>query len=424
MSSPAWWTKAVIYELYVDKFANDFTGLTSKLDYFTDLGVDTLWILPHYPSPLVDDGYDISDFTGVRQELGTPEDFDHFIKEAHIRGLKVIIDLVLNHTSSEHSWFKESASSRDNPKRNWYLWNDNQDLYSQAFIHFSDIKKSNWIFNKPTGDYYYATFYPQQPDLNWDNPEVVSAMLGVMDFWLDKGIDGFRLDAISRLIKRDGTNCFALPENHLVLIKIRSHLDSKFPGTVLMAEAGGWPEEARPFFGEGDECQMVIHFPLAVRLLSAIGNRNLSAVKDIWQMSGGLPGDCRWAVFLTNHDSVDLFFLGEEEKRKLREKVDPHGIFITADGQSIGARLGEICQGNSEDIVWATSELLSQPGTPIIYYGNEIGMRNLVLPEKPKDIRAYVRGSFDWAEAERQKSDPNSILNQVRTLIRDRQINS
>jgi maltose alpha-D-glucosyltransferase/alpha-amylase len=416
-----WWQKAVIYELYVDKFAGNFSGLTSKLDYISRLGVDTIWLLPHYPSPLVDDGYDISDYQNIRSDLGSLADFDRFLSAAHDRGLKVIIDLVLNHTSDQHAWFKASRSSRDNPKRNWYLWNDNKDKFRDAFVHFSQVKDSNWIWNESTGDFYYATFYPQQPDLNWDNPEVVAAMTQTLDFWLDRGVDGFRLDAIARLIKRDGTNCFALPEAHEALKKLRAHIDSKYPNILLMAESGGWVHEAKPFFGSGDECQLVINFPLAVKMLAAVTHKNLSGIDEIWQQSGQLPEGCSWAVFLTNHDSVDLFFLtGQEERSALAGAMDPHNQFIQPDSASFGARLAEVCQGNQSDILWATQLQLSQPGTPVIYYGNEIGMRNAVLPEKPVDTRLYVRGNFDWSEAERQQSDPSSLLSKISDLLRQR----
>jgi maltose alpha-D-glucosyltransferase/alpha-amylase len=422
MSDLDWWKKAIIYELYVDKFAGNFQSLTKKLDYFTYLGVNTLWILPHYPSPMIDGGYDISDYQNVRTDQGTLSDFDEFIKIAHSKGLKVITDLVLNHTSDQHPWFVEARASKDNPKRDWYLWSDSSDRFSQAFVHFADIKSKNWIVNQFTGDYYYATFYKEQPDLNWDNPEVVEAMYQVMDFWLDKGVDGFRLDAVARLIKREGTNCFALPETHETLKKIRLHIDSKYQGIVLMAETGGWPDEARNFFGTGDECHLVIHFPLAVKLLSAISTKDLSGISDIWRWTGPIPDNCGWAVFLTNHDSVDLFFLtNEEEKQRLIQRADPTGQFTQYDSQSFGARLAEICQGNKDDLLWVTKELLSQPGVPIIYYGNEIGMRNSPLSEKPHDVRAYVRGNFDWSEAEKQKSDPSSSLNQVHNLILERQ---
>jgi maltose alpha-D-glucosyltransferase/alpha-amylase len=422
MSDAQWWTKAVIYELYIDKFAGNLKGLTEKLDYFTYLGVNTLWLLPHYPSPGIDGGYDISDYQNIRSDLGTLDDFDRFLQSAHEHGLKVIIDLVLNHTSNEHSWFKEARASKDSPKRDWYIWSDHKDRFTEAFVHFSEIKNnSNWVFNESTGDYYYATFYPEQPDLNWDNPELMSAMLEVIDYWLGKGVDGFRLDAVSRLIKRDGTNCFALPETHAVLKKIRSHIDSKFSGIVLIAETGGWPHEARTFFAAGDECQMVINFPLAVKLLSGIKNRDLEGVDKVWQWCGEIPAACRWAVFLTNHDSVDVFFLGsDEEKQEILQRADPTGQYTQPGGLSIGARLAEVCQGNQDDIIWATRQLLSQPGVPIIYYGNEIGMRNQSFPEKPPDTRICVRNQFDWAEADKQKSDPNSILNQVRNAIRNR----
>jgi len=408
------WKKAVIYELYVDKFAGNFKNLTAKLDYFTYLGVNVLWILPHYPSPLVDGGYDISDYQNIRPGLGTMQDFDEFLIEAHKKGLRVMIDMVLNHTSDQHPWFKQH--------KDWYLWDANQTKYSQAFVHFAELKNhNNWIKN-PEGDgFYYATFYPQQPDLNWDNPEVVSAMTENIDFWLTKGVDGMRLDAISRLIKRDGTYCFGLPETHQILKNIRTHIDEKFPGVVLLAESGGWPDEARQFFGAGDECHLVFHFPLSVRLLSAIKNRDIAKIQDIWTWSGQIPDGCSWVSFLTHHDSIDLFFLSsDDEKSELRYRVDPENKFSSPDGNSMAARLAEVCKGNIEDIKWATKTHLDQPAIPIIYYGNEIGMRNQDLPQKPIDFREFVRGQFDWQEAETQQSDPNSLLNSVRELIKNR----
>jgi maltose alpha-D-glucosyltransferase/alpha-amylase len=418
MREKNWWTKAVIYELYVDKFNQNFQGLTAKLDYLTYLGIDTIWILPHYPSPLVDGGYDISDYQGVRPDLGTLDDFHSFVDAAHQKGLKVIIDLVLNHTSDMHPWFIEARSSKSNPKRDWYLWNSDQSRFPGAFVHFAEIKGNNWIPNPATGDFYYASFYPGQPDLNWDNPEVFSAMLGVIDFWLDRGVDGFRLDAVSRLIKRDNTNCFALPETHAILKKIRTYIDSKYSHILLMAETGGWPDEARTFFGAGDECQLVIHFPMSVKILTTIFTKNIDGVNELWNRSGGLPSDCRWAIFLTSHDTVDVFFLPDQNERQLLiDKANPGRNFSQSLSESFGGRLGEICQGSKENIIWATQKLLSQPGTPIIYYGNEIGMRNAVLSEKPGDARAFVRNNFDWEEMERQKSDPESVLNQIRTSL-------
>ena len=410
MAERDWWKAAIIYELYVDKFAGNFRGLTEKLDYFTWLGVNTLWILPHYPSPMVDGGYDIVDYRGVRSELGTVADLEKFVDEAHKRGLRVMIDMVLNHTSIDHPWFRQRPE--------WYLWSDNSDSMPLADIAFPDIKEKNWVWDEKRQKYYYATFYPQQPDLNWDNPEVVTEMLGVMDYWLGKGVDGMRLDAVSRLIKREGTNCFGLPETHQMLKKIRAHVEEGWPGTVLLAETGGWPDEARQFFGVGDECQMVMHFQLAPNMLLDVLNKNRRRTQEAWKWSGAVPPENRWAVFLTNHDSVDVWFLAEADRNEFISRVDPEVKWSWQVGQSMAVRLAEVCQGNPDLIVEATQMLLDQPGVPIIYYGNEIGMRNENRTEKPRDTRAFVRGQFDWEEADRQMRNSGSILNRVRSVIR------
>jgi len=417
-NSNLWWRSAIIYELYVDKFAGDFRRLSEKLDYFSYLGINTLWILPHYPSPMIDGGYDISDYTSVRDDLGNLEDFVNFVNDAHKKNIRIIIDLVLNHTSEAHPWFIEARSSRENAKRDWYLWSEDTDRFSQAFVHFSDIKKNNWILNAATNDYYYASFYPQQPDLNWDNPEVYKAMASVMEFWLSRGVDGFRLDAVSRLIKRDGTNCFALPETHEILRRIESEIGTKYPNAVFMAESGGWPDEAKTFFGSGDECQLVINFPLATNLLSAVSDGDLSAARKAWEESGGINDNCQWSVFLTNHDSVDLFFLTEEDRKKrLAEENNLLARFGKEGHESFACRLSEICGGDKDKMLWAHEQLLSLPAVPILYYGNEIGMQNAKLNHVPTDFREYVRGDFDWEEAERQMNDPDSLLNKVRKLI-------
>jgi maltose alpha-D-glucosyltransferase/alpha-amylase len=413
-----WWLDAVVYELYVDRFAGNFKNLISKLDYLKYLGINTLWILPHYPSPMVDNGYDILDYNSVREGLGNLDDFEEFIKKAHQKKIRVITDLVLNHTSDKHPWFIESRSSKGNSKRDWYIWSDTSIKYSQAFVHFSDIKKTNWIYNKVTKDFYYATFYPQQPDLNWDNPAVYEAMYKVIEFWLSKGVDGFRLDAVSRLIKRDGTNCFALPETHQIIKRLRKDISEKYPEAVLMAESGGWPDEAKTFFGDQDECQLVINFHLAVNLLSAIPNQDSLGVQSAWKDSSGICNMCRWGLFLTNHDTVDLFFLNDDKKKKFLSEVDP---FIKKYGLnnllSFPARLSEICMGNKDKILWAHEQLFNLQGVQLLYYGNEIGMPNATLPDPPSDFREYVRGNFDWGEAERQIEDPNSLLNGVRGII-------
>jgi maltose alpha-D-glucosyltransferase/alpha-amylase len=420
-STNPWWLNAIIYELYVDKFSGDFKGLTDKLDYIKYLGVNTLWLLPFYPSPMVDDGYDVADYTLIREDLGTIKDFHDFVRQAHHKGLKVIIDFVLNHTSDKHPWFIESRSSKNNSKRDWYIWSSDDKKYSQAYVHFGNIKENNWIKDEKTGEYYYATFYPQQPDLNWDNPKVYQTMLDIADFWLSKGVDGFRLDAVSRLVKRDGTNCFSLPETHSILKKFRSDMESSYPQAVLLAESGGWPDEAKTFFGDGDECQLVLNFPLATNLLYATQDYDLTDVERVWKESQGICNDCRWAAFLTSHDSVDLFFLDNEEKKR---KLTRGGILLERFGQegssSFAARLFEVCQGDKEKILWVHRQLLNLPAVPVLYYGNEIGMENKKLSEKPSDFREYVRGDFDWGKVNAQMKDSDSILNRVREMIRDK----
>jgi maltose alpha-D-glucosyltransferase / alpha-amylase len=411
-----WWVNAIVYEVYVDKFARNFRGLTEKLDYLEFLGINTLWVLPHYPSPMVDGGYDVSDYTSVRSELGNTEDFDEFVTKAHAKNIRVIIDLVLNHTSDAHLWFIEAKSSKNNPKRDWYIWSSDALQFSRAFVHFSDIKKSNWIKSEETDDFYYATFYPQQPDLNWDNQEVYEAMLDVMRFWLEKGVDGFRFDAVSRLIKRDGTDCFALPEVHNILKRFRADISKSFPGTVFLAESGGWIHEAKTLFGEGDECQLVINFPMASNFLASITDYDLTMTHKVWDESQGISETDRWGLFLTNHDSVDTFFLDEVQKEKLTKE----GYLLSKFGEggsSFAARLSEICMGDKEKIIWAHEKLLDFAGVPILYYGNEVGMFNESFEQKPQDPREYVRGIFDWDEVERQIKDKDSILNSVRDFI-------
>jgi len=417
----AWWKKAIIYELYVDKWAGNFGGLTERLDYFNWLGVNTLWILPHYPSPMVDGGYDIADYRGVRADLGTLEDFGKFVQAAHQRNLKVIVDMVLNHTSDQHPWFQQARSNRENPKRSWYLWGEDENRYWEANVAFPDIKPKNWVPNLQTNDFYYATFYPQQPDLNWDNPEVAAEMTDTMKWWLKMGVDGFRLDAIGRLVKRDNTNSFSLPETHDILKRLRAEIEREYPKAVLLAESGGWPHEAKQFFGAGDECQMAMNFQLATAMVQQTVTGKGDLINQVWQQSAGIPDDCAWGVFLTNHDSVDLWFLSQSEASEIAAKVDPGNEFSWQTGESLAARLGEVCGGDADKIVAATKLLLDQPGVPILYYGNELGMRNADLRHKPVDTREYVRGEFDWSEVERQKADQNSVLNRIRQLLGDDQ---
>jgi maltose alpha-D-glucosyltransferase/alpha-amylase len=415
-----WWKSAKIYELYVDKFAHNFKGLTNRLDYFTSLGINCLHILPHYPSPLIDDGYDVSDYRNVRSELGTLSDMKKMIEEAHKKEIKVIIDFVLNHVSAEHKWFVEARSSVDNPKRDYFLWSKTGLELEGATNAFPDMKDSNWIANSMTGDYYYATFYPEQPDLNWDNEEVVHAMLSIMDFWVAMGVDGFRLDAAPYLIKREGTLSKGLPETHEVLKRIRKHLDQVNPNAILLAEVHTSIEESKKYFGAGDECHMVYHFPLTEELWLALMRNNLSRIETVIKEASEIPNNCEWATFLRNHDEISLNLLSPEDHMELINFLDPKKEYVMRKMRKTSMRIASIFGGDREKIIAAKKLLYSLPGAPILYYGDEIGMENLPLQEGIIDTRKYIRGNFDWSEAERQLKDPDSLLNAVSRIIKER----
>ena len=414
-----WWKKAKIYELYVDKFAGDFRGLTARMDYFTTLGINTLHILPHYPSPMVDDGYDIKDYRNVRSELGTLLDMKQCIAAAKARGIHIILDMVLNHVSVEHPWFVEARSSKNNPKRDFFLWSESGREYELSLNAFPDIKPSNWIANPQTGDHYFATFYPEQPDLNWDNPGVVEAMLDNIDFWADMGVDGFRLDAACFLIKREGTTCKGLPETHAMIKHIRRHLDEQYPrGVILLGEAAQSIEETKAYFGSGDECQMMYHFPLMAEMWLALARGDHSLVKQMVDRSFDIPENCQWGVFLRNHDEIELRFLSSPEVcSSLLAFLDPKREYLFNKGQATAKRIGSIFP-HDEEIRQAFALLYSTPGAPIMYYGDEIGMKNLPVMPGIVDTRKYVRGVFDWAEAEREMRDPRSLFNYLATLTR------
>lgn len=418
METRYWWKEAKIYELYVDKFATNFKGLTAHLDYLKELRVNTLHILPHYPSPMADDGYDIKDYRGVRPELGTLEDMKEAILAARARGIHIILDMVLNHVSVEHPWFVEARSSKTNPKRNFFLWSDTGTEYKDALNAFPDIKPKNWTTNPQTGDHYFATFYPEQPDLNWDNPEVVEAMLANMDFWADMGVDGFRLDAACFLIKRDGTSCKGLPETHRMIKRIRKHLDDKYPrGVILLGEAAQSVEETLVYFGDGDECHMMYHFPLMAEMWRALQLGDDSAVKEMIKTSFAIPENCQWGVFLRNHDEIELRFLPSQEVRSsLLEFMDPKQEYMFNKGQATSKRIASIFESD-EEIIKAFELLYSTPGAPIMYYGDEIGQKNLPVQQGIPDTRKYVRGTFDWKEAGSQMNDPNSLLSRTAKII-------
>jgi maltose alpha-D-glucosyltransferase / alpha-amylase len=397
-SDELWYKDAIIYQLHVKAFADsnndgigDFAGLTEKLGYLQDLGVTTLWLLPFYPSPGRDDGYDIADYGDINPDFGTMKDFRRFIVEAKRRGLRVITELVINHTSDQHDWFKRAR--RSDPKssaRNWYVWSDTDQKYAGTRIIFTDTEKSNWTWDPEAGAFYWHRFFSHQPDLNFDNPRVVGALVKVMKRWLDTGVDGFRLDAIPYLCERDGTNNENLPETHAIIKKLRAELDSYARGKVLLAEANQWPEDVQEYFGRGDECHMAYHFPLMPRIYMAIAQEDRFPITDILRQTPDIPGNCQWALFLRNHDELTLEMVTDVERDYLWSTYanDPRARINVG----IRRRLAPLMDNDRRKIELMNSLLLSFPGTPIIYYGDEIGMGdNIYLGD-----RNGVRTPMQW----------------------------
>lgn len=417
--SDLWWKSANIYELYVDKFAGTFKGLAERLDYVQELGINTLHILPHYASPMVDDGYDISDYRRVRPELGTLDDFDAFVESAHTRGIRVIIDFVLNHVSAKHPWFEEARVSKNSAKRDFFLWSETGDEFRGFPNPFIDFKPSNWIQNEATGDYYYATFYPEQPDLNWLNPEVQEAMFSHVDFWVDRGVDGFRLDAVPFLIKRGGSEPLGAPLVHEVVRTLRARLDARHQGRIaLLAEVGQKIEEAKKYFGQGDECHLVYNFAIAEAMLYSLASGDIHHVKEEEEHSRDIPHTCAWAMFLRNHDDILLMSLSDEERNDLLRSFDPNGRFLFSKGRTTAVRLAEALDGDTGRILSAVDMLYSLPGAHVFYYGDEIGMRNLPPQKNVFDTREYVRGAFDWSLAEAMRRSPDSLLQRIAARLR------
>lgn len=415
-----WWKDAIIYEVYVDKFSKDFKGLAGKLPYLKNLGINTIWLLPHYPSPMVDDGYDVSDYLSVRHELGTLGDFKIFIEKAHEHGIRVIIDLVLNHVSTEHSWFREASRSKDNKYRDYFLWSKKGDAFKSAKSPFRHFVLSHWTYNQTTDDYYFSTYYSQQADLNWDNPEVFKEIMAVIDFWIDLGVDGFRLDAISHIIKRENTECFHLPEIHPILRKIRNHIDRKHQDVILLAEASGKIEDIIKYFGDGDECHMVFNFPLMSNFYLAFKRKDPKLIEDMTKRSADIPNNCQWATFISNHDEITFSSFESPEQEEMVEWLNPGGEYSFKGGWGVSMRLATVFNGDKKRILEFFKTFINAPGSPVIYYGSEIGMKNLELAEKPIDTRKYVRGSFDWREADKEMADPDSIFNHIKEIIRAR----
>ncbi len=412
-----WWKNAKIYELYIDKFAGNVEGLRSKLPYFTALGINTLHILPHFPSPMVDDGYDISNYRDIRPELGTMDEFESFIKEARAQGIRVIIDFVLNHTSNQHPWFLEAKQSKTNPKRDFYLWREIEYGFEGSTNAFPDIKPSNWIWNEDTQDYYFATFYPEQPDLNWDNPELEREMLALMDFWIEKGVSGFRLDAAPYLIKRENSTSKGLPETHQAIKRIRAHIEAKNPDVILLAEAHQSLALTKEYFGEGDECHMAYHFPLMEQFWLSCMTHSLEGVREMIEISNSIPDNCGWATFLRNHDEVSLATLPLETRLALVDFLNPTKEYLFKKAKATSVRLATALKGDQEKIRELLRLLYTTPGSPIMYYGDEIGMYNLLPNTDIIDTRKYVRGEFDWTEATAEMHEPGSLWNYTAALI-------
>ena len=397
-SNLLWFKDAVIYELHVKTFFDsngdgigDFQGLIQKLDYFAELGVTAIWLLPFYPSPLRDDGYDIADYYNVNPAYGTIDDFKEFLAEAHRRGLRVITELVINHTSDQNAWFQRARRApAGSPEREMYVWSDTPDRYQEARIIFKDFEPSNWSWDPVANAYYWHRFFHHQPDLNFDNPAVHAEVEKVFEFWLGMGVDGLRLDAVPYLYEREGTNCENLPETHAYLKKLRAHLDVKFGDRMLLAEANQWPEDAAAYFGDGDECHMNFHFPIMPRLFMSLQMEDRFPIIDILNQTPAIPAGCQWATFLRNHDELTLEMVTDEERDYMyRVYADDPRARINL---GIRRRLAPLLGNNRRRIELINALLFSLPGTPIVYYGDEIGMGdNFYLGD-----RNGVRTPMQW----------------------------
>ncbi len=392
-----WYQRAVFYEVLVRGFydanhdgAGDLRGITEKLDYLSWLGIDCVWLLPFYQSPLRDGGYDISDFFTVLPEYGDLADVVKLVEEAHRRGIRVIADMVVNHTSDQHPWFQESRQDRTNPKADWYVWNDDDQRWPEARIIFVDTERSNWSWDAQRQQYYWHRFFSHQPDLNYDSAEVCDAMLDVVRFWLDIGLNGFRLDAVPYLFERDGTNGENLPETHEFLQRLRKEVDATHPGRVLLAEANQWPADVVDYFGDGDECHMAFHFPLMPRMFMAVRREQRYPITEILAQTPAIPDGCQWGIFLRNHDELTLEMVTDEERDYMYEEYakDPR----MKRNIGIGRRLMSLVDNDRSLAELLHGLLLSLPGSPILYYGDELGMGdNIYLGD-----RDGVRTPMQW----------------------------
>jgi len=448
-TDPLWYKDAIIYELHVRAFKDsnadgigDFPGLIQKIDYLQDLGVTCLWLLPFFPSPLKDDGYDISDYLNVHPMYGTVEDFRAFLSAAHDRDLQVIIELVVNHTSDQHPWFQRARlAPRDSVERNFYVWSESEEKYKDARIIFSDTERSNWTWDPVAKQYYWHRFFSHQPDLNYDNPTVIEEVLKVMRYWLDMGVDGLRVDAIPYLVERDGTSCENLPQTHEIMKKLRREIDAGYSNRLLLAEANQWPTDVRPYFGDGDECHMAFHFPLMPRIYMGLRQEDRLPITDIIAQTPEIPENCQWGLFLRNHDELTLEMVTNDER-------DYMYIAYSADPRmrinlGIRRRLAPLVDNNRRRIELLNSLLLSFPGTPILYYGDEIGMGDNIYLGDRNGVRTPMQWNADrnagfstavparlyspiimdpvWGyeaiNVEAEQGDPSSLLNWMRNMI-------
>jgi len=399
-SNKLWYRDAVFYEVPVKSFfdstndgTGDFNGLRLKLPYLHELGVDAIWLLPFYKSPLRDDGYDISDYYSIQPEYGTLDDFKNFITEAHGYNIRVVADLVLNHVSDQIQWFQDAKKSRDSPKRDWFVWSDSDLKYSGVRIIFVDSETSNWTWEPNTKQYYWHRFYSHQPDLNYDNPEVREEMKNVIRYWLKIGLDGFRCDAVPYLFEREGTSCENLPETHAYFKEIRKMMDEEFPGTILLAEANQWPSDAKQYFGNGDEFQMAFNFPLMPRMFISLAKESSFPLINIINQTFPTPDDCDWAIFLRNHDELTLEMVTDEERDimyKEYAKLPKMRLNL-----GIRRRLAPLVDNDRASLELLNALMFSLPGTPIIYYGDEIGMGDNVYLGDRNGVRTPMQWSYD-----------------------------
>src|SRR5437870_2337705 len=444
-----WYKDAIIYQAHVKSFfdsnndgTGDFPGLTQKLDYVQSLGVTCLWLLPFFPSPLRDDGYDIADYLNVHPQYGTLDDFKAFVDAAHARHIKVLIELVVNHTSDQHPWFQRARHAPPgSPEREFYVWSDTDAKFPETRIIFTDTEKSNWTFDPVAKQYYWHRFFSHQPDLNHNNPAVVEAVIDVMKFWLDLGVDALRLDAVPYLCVREGTNNENLPETHAVLKHMRREMDAAYANRMLLAEANQWPSDVRDYFGNGDECHMAFHFPLMPRMFMALRQEDRHAVTEILNQTPDIPETCQWALFLRNHDELTLEMVTDEERDYMYQvyAADPQMRL----NLGIRRRLAPLMENSRRRIELMNSLLFSMPGTPILYYGDEIGMGdNIYLGDRngvrtPMQWNGDRNAGFSRADpqalylplvidpdhhyqsinVETQRRSPSSLLNWMRRLI-------